>query len=168
MEEALTFGIQFLGAPYVYWKDGMTLGEGPPAWSTDGPPPDKREVFREGLFCCGLVNLMLRHIGKSPPKNPPYDGGTVSYHLRYASQWIPFELHKVQRGDAVFRTFTDEEDQGHIGIALGGPDEPILQCFSWKAGSPKPGVNMDYTLVQSHSGYYYQYIIKAQTLWGTN
>eukprot|EP01124_Arcella_intermedia_P015548 TRINITY_DN22073_c0_g1_i2.p1 TRINITY_DN22073_c0_g1~~TRINITY_DN22073_c0_g1_i2.p1 ORF type:complete len:131 (-),score=19.76 TRINITY_DN22073_c0_g1_i2:169-561(-) len=98
MEEALTFGIQFLGAPYVYWKDGMTLGEGPPAWSTDGPPPDKREVFREGLFCCGLVNLMLRHIGKSPPKNPPYDGGTVSYHLRYASQWIPFELHKVQRG----------------------------------------------------------------------
>lgn len=161
MERAINFGLSLVGAKYCWWYEGA-LGENAPAWNGSGPV-DKRLIFENGLFCAGLINVMLREIGLQPPKNPPYDGGTEAYQLSYPLE--PFDIKKVRRGDIVLRAYTDAEDQGHIALALGGEFDPLLQCFASHKDSTTPGVNINYTLKLSHSGYFYQYIIKREDLW---
>lgn len=160
MERAIRFGESLVGAPYSWWQSGE-LCDDAPAWAGIGPPQVDL-VFHKGVFCAGLVNLMLREIGLPIPLNPPYNGGTAAYGLNYKLH--QFSLTEVRRGDAVFRPFTDTSDQGHIAIALGGGDDPVLQSFA-DAESNSPGVNDSYTVRDSHCGSYYQFIIKREDLW---
>ena len=132
-------------------------------WAVDDVIPPVECVHRNGVFCAGVVNLMLRSIGLPIPKNPPYDGGTQVYELQY--QLVPFDLHTIRRGDAVYRPYTSGTDQGHIGIALGGPDDPLLQSFAESMDTDRPGVNVDYTVRESHCGSFYSYILPREELW---
>jgi hypothetical protein len=162
-EEALVYGMKLRGAPYSFWHGGA-LGEGPPAWASDAPAPSAHHVVERGVFCAGVPNLMLRYVKKPIPKNPPYNGGTGAYGKDYTLH--PFSLAAVRRGDAVFRPYANEEDQGHIAIALGGADDKILQSFAYNASTTRPGCNSDYTLRQSNAGGFYKWIIRAEELWG--
>jgi hypothetical protein len=161
MEKAINFGLRLLGVKYCWWYKGH-LCDDAPAWAGI-LSPDVDLIREKGLFCAGLVNVMLREIGLQVPENPPFNGGTYAYGINYTL--IPFSLCEIRRGDAVFRLYQDTIDQGHIGIALGGANDPLLQCFAFDTESSVPGVNISYTVKESHCGYYYQYIIKREELW---
>lgn len=154
MEKAINYGLSFIGAPYCHWKN-TELKELEPAYN-GSQLVDKQVIFDKGIFCAGLVNLMLTSIGLKIPEYPPWSGGIYSYQMTY--NMYPFDLSCIRRGDAIFRPYQDINDQGHIGIALGNGDEPVLQCF------PAAGVNVNYTVRQSHCGSYYKYIIKREDL----
>lgn len=165
-EQAIRYGLTLRGAPYGWWK-GDELGDKAPAWSGSHRLPKNREmeVTHDGIFCAGLVNLMLREVGGCVPQNPPYSGGTEAYGLAFKEKLSEFSLLDVRRGDCVFRPYLNVGDQGHIAVALGGADDPVLQSFAWNTHSSTPGVNSDFTLRESHSGWYYTFIIKREDLW---
>lgn len=164
MEAALTYGLALVGAPYSWWISGP-LTNNSPAWAIKDKSeiPSKELIFEKGVFCAGIINLMLVSIGLSTPENFPYNGGTEAYGLKYKLD--PFILENVRRGDAVYRPYTNVTDQGHIGIALGGPDDCLLQSFVESINTVYPGVNINYTVRESHCGYFYKYIIKREDLW---
>lgn len=166
MEEAITYGLTLIGAPYHWWTSrDQYLGEGAPAWASDNLPPESNKVITDGLFCAGLINLMRRRIGLCIPQNPPFNGGICAYSYYFDKVIIPFSLEEIERGDILFRKYTDVADQGHIAVALGGQHDPVLQCFSNGIFDTKPGVNIMYSAIESHAGYYYQYIIKHDVFW---
>jgi hypothetical protein len=163
MDKAIAYALNFRGAPYVWWaNEQQNLGEGPPAWAVDRTAPDPLTVRQRGLFCMAVMNLMLRKLGKPVPKNAPYDGGTGAYRLVYGSKMRLFALSEVERGDLLFRPYRSVQDQGHGAVALGGPDEKVLQSFATSFGTTYPGCNTTYTARQSHDGGYYRYLLKAK------
>lgn len=164
-EFAISYAIHLKGAPYCFWVNG-DLSDSAPSWNGCSPPPPYCDIFKNGLFCTGLVNLMLRYLGINVPQNPPWSGGTESYWITFKEKMIPFDISLVRRGDAVYRPYFNVLDQGHIAIAIGnGSDSTLLQCFAWNNNTTLPGVNDNFTLEESHSGWYYTHIIKREDLW---
>jgi hypothetical protein len=163
---AINYGLSFIGTPYTTWCEGP-LDDKSPAWAGIGPLPDSQleEVKTTGMFCAGLINLMLRHIGGVVPTNYPWNGGTEAYYIMYKDKLIPFSIFDVRRGDILFRPYYNVTDQGHIAVALGGINDPVLQSFSWGNNNNLPGVNIDFTLKESHSDGYYMFIIKREDFW---
>eukprot|EP01103_Thecamoeba_quadrilineata_P003933 TRINITY_DN13668_c0_g1_i1.p1 TRINITY_DN13668_c0_g1~~TRINITY_DN13668_c0_g1_i1.p1 ORF type:complete len:269 (+),score=28.38 TRINITY_DN13668_c0_g1_i1:45-851(+) len=162
IEKAIEFGLSLIGTKYCWWRSGSLVDDSAPAWAGDGLP-HRQSIIDKGIFCAGLVNVMLRHIGLKAPTHPPWNGGTYAYGKKFKLH--PFSLDHVRRGDAVFRPYFNTKDQGHIGIALGGKNDYLLQSFAENLKSTSPGVNRLYTVEESHCGYYYQYIIKREDLW---
>lgn len=165
-EKAIHYGLTIRGAPYSRWQSGP-LRDRAPAWAGTGSLPKHRrdELMETGTFCAGLVNLMLREVGGTVPQNPPWNGGTEAFGLAFKEKLHPFSIDDVRRGDAVFRPYFDVQDQGHIAIALGTGDDPVLQSFAWNSQTSEPGVNCDFTLRESHDSGYYTFIIKREDLW---
>lgn len=138
---------------YRLWRTGEDLRQ-PGFWGGDGPPPDPSEVRR--TFCASVPSLGGRAVGVNPPRNGGiYNGGTRAYKLGYGSKMVPFKLDEFRRGDIAFVDFETypRAPQGHIGVALGGPDDPFLQSFPFPGNLN--GLNKYYTLRQSHDGGYY-------------
>lgn len=152
MEEAIIYGLSLIGAPYSPWIDGKELDSGDPAWNDDSNEdlPSRETIFKEGMFCTGLANLMLRKIGKSIPRYDKFNGGIYSYQITY--KLYAFDINNISYGDALFRPYTSFEDQGHIAIVL--DNGKVLQCFF------SDGVNATYTVEESNYNNYYKYIIK--------
>jgi len=46
-----------LGAPYIAWFSGE-MGEGPPAWVSNDPPPPSSVIRNEGGFCAAVPTLL--------------------------------------------------------------------------------------------------------------
>lgn len=158
-ELGIAYGLTFLGAPYTAWLNGPLLENSAPAWAGNGPLPESEQIMREGMFCAGLLNLMLRKVGGSVPEYESWNGGTVAYEIRYKDIMVPFSLDHVKRGDILFRCYSNVVDQGHIAVALGGQDDPVLQaCLP-------SGVNIEYSLKESHNGYYYTHKIEREFFW---
>lgn len=134
---------------YRLWKPGEDLRQ-PGFWGGDGAPPD----YITHTFCSSVPNLAGRVVGVNPPRNGGiYNGGTRAYKLGYGAKMVPFKLSEFRRGDIAFVDFqTSWAPQGHIGIALGGPDDKFLQSFR---GAGEDGLNKTFTLRQSHDGGYY-------------
>lgn len=162
--KAINYGLTLKGAPYCLWS-GDGLSDSSPAWSGSGYPPNNDVIFKNGMFCTGLVNLMLRSLNIQCPQNPPWNGGTMAYWMKFHDKMIIFDIKLIRRGDALFRRYQDINDQGHIAIALGGYNDPILQCFSWGSYTVLPGVNDNFNVRQSHCGWYYTHIIRREDLW---
>ena len=162
---ALSYATQLKGAPYCFWENG-SLSDVAPAWNGCYSPPPYCDIFKNGLFCAGLVNLMLRYLGIHVPHNPPWSGGTEAYGVTFKEKMIPFDIYLVRRGDAVYRPYFHVLDQGHIAIAIGnGSCSKLIQCFAWNNTTTLPGVNDIFTVKESHSGWYYTHIIKREDLW---
>lgn len=166
--QALGYGLELLKnhPTYKWWHDGDDCRK-PGFWGAASVAPPTNTV--RDMFCAGLINLMLRRIGKNPPKNGGiYDGGTRAYMLGYRDVMVPFKLDECRRGDVAFRDFQTGgySDQGHIGVCLGGADDPILQSFSNGYPGVEPGLNKDWTAKQSHDGWYYTYRIPREAIWG--
>jgi len=177
-ERAIEFGMSLCGAPYSRWQSGALCDDTAPAWSVSPSTPLLRdrigEVLKHGASCAGLVNLMLREVRATIPQNPPWNGGTEAYGLHFGlghdsleKRLHPFSLSEVRRGDAVFRPYDSVVDQGHVAIALGGADDRVLQSFANSPEVTTPGVNCDFTLRESHDGWYYTFIIRREDLWDT-
>jgi len=71
----------------------------------------------------------------------------------------PFNLDTIRTGDVLFRPYANVTDQGHLAVALGGPDDPVLQSIS------DCGVTKDFTATQSHDGFYYNHLILREDFW---
>lgn len=122
---AMDYAQSLVGAPYAWWTDSSgPLGEGAPAWAANGPAPDPGQVHRNGVFCAGVANLMLRAIGKGDeiPRNWPYNGGTRAWYNKYADVAEPFNPNKDYPEGTLFirnyQAFPDGStaDQGHVAI----------------------------------------------------
>ena len=72
-----------------------------------------------------------------------------------------FDLDMIRTGDVLFRPYANESDQGHLAVATGGSDCPVLQAIDTH------GVNTDFTAVQSHDGFYYNHLIRREDFWST-
>ena len=159
-DKAIEYGLKLRGAPYSWWfNEQQGLGEGAPAWAVDARAPRPARVRNNGLFCAAVGNLMRRSIGKTVPKNGMYDGGTGAWWLNFTH--VHFDLGKLEKGDVLFRRYRDTKDQGHFAVAMGGANDKILQSY------PDGGCDTRWTARESHSGGYYESIIKAKEWLGS-
>jgi predicted chitinase len=170
MRKGLNYALECRRAPYVWWPQDLDhLPVRSPSWSENSPPPPPEEVIAEGCFCAGVPNLMLRAEGREIPGHyegdEPWDGGVLAYGNYYWDKGViqDFDIDALEEGDLIIRYFdwdrlAAEGDQGHVAVVLNGGY--LLQ--SYDAGGGYPGVNSDAHVVNSHAGYYYEGIIKAE------
>jgi len=144
---------------------------GPGAWAVDRPAPDPNRVDK--VFCAGVIQLGRRRLGLPVTKNVSasiYHGGTRSISDFFGGHLRDFHIGEFRRGDLAFVPFQfrGQDDEGHVGIALGGPDDPFLQSFAWSCATLEPGLNKRYTLRQSHesrAGGFYAKRIPREIVW---
>lgn len=159
INEAISYGKSLIGKPYGWWLGG-NISTGEPMWACNEISPPISEIT--STSCSGLLNLILRHLNitLSHSENGGI-GGTLAYFEYYNKQKfdinnilpksVSFQLDNVlPNGTIIGRNYRDIYDQGNVGIVVDGM---VLQSI------PNIGVNMDYTIRESHSGYYYDYIV---------
>jgi hypothetical protein len=157
--KALDYGQSLIGIPYDYWKGGVNQTNAP-MFAMDGPLPKKSEIVSAN--CAGLINLILRYMGKELPFGENGEiGGTSEYAYYYRNVAVPFDINSpYPKGTLVIRDYKNMDDQGHVAVLLddGGKDSIILQSHVEGTffESTTPGVNSKYTLGESHNGYYYE------------
>jgi hypothetical protein len=106
---------------------------------------------------------MLRFVGKRVPTfgNPYYDGGMRAYWSYFDGFHQSFNVHAVQRGDLLLRHYSDEQNQGHVAVALeDGADALLLQSY-WSHGDGLPGLNKLITVRTSHAVEHYERIVRV-------
>ena len=141
---------------------------GPGAWAVDRPAPEPREVHQ--VFCAGVIQLGRRKLRLPVTKNDAasiYHGGTKSISDHFAGHMRDFRLADFRRGDLAFVPFQlrGKDFEGHVGIALGGPDGAFLQSFARSCRYLEPGLNRNYTLKESHDGGFYTKRIPREIAW---
>ena len=161
IEKALDFGIKLIGTPYGYWKGGACETSAP-MFSNQEPLPKKEDIT--SLNCAGLVNLMLKSIGKEIPYNNDNIGGTSAYYDYYNTKLLNFHINNFYpKGTLLIRRYRNINDQGHLSIILEDKGKNSLVLQSHVEGeflkSNSPGVNSNYTLKESHHEDYYEYIV---------
>ena len=146
VSKAVEYGLSVVGAPYVWWTDGLVPDRGP-AWAEDAPPSSPEEVIVEGCFCAGVPNLLLRAAGEeiSTLGAELYDGGCLAYGEYYSSVAEEFDINaNYEPGTLIGRYFTWNRlvngDQGHVAVVL--EDGYLLQSYDGD-GYGYPGVNTD-------------------------
>ena len=81
MEKAILYDLSLIGASYCEWKSG-NLTEFEPAYNGTNLV-DRQIIFKKGIFCAGLVNVMLTSINLEVPKYYPWNGGIYFYQINY-------------------------------------------------------------------------------------
>jgi hypothetical protein len=115
------------------------------------------------IFCAGVPNLMLRFVGKRVPTfgNDCYDGGTRAYWSYFDGFHQSFNVQAVRRGDLLLRHYSNEQNQGHVAVALGdGADALLLQSYS-SHGDGLPGLNKLISVSTSHAVVHYERIVRV-------
>ena len=155
---AIAYGESLVGTKFAPWTGGP-LQEGAPMWTANAIVPAPALVKSESANAAGLVNLMLRAIGKTLPSDPVAGtGGTGAYARYYANVAKPFDVNLPwPEGTLIGRDYRDVGDQGHLAVVL--RNGKVLQSFASAAGATTPGVNTAYTVIQSHAGHYYEYAV---------
>ena len=156
IEDAINFGLSLVGTPYDYWKGGdiQILA---PMFAINGPCPNKKDIVSAN--CVGLVNLMLRYVGKEIPYDIDTCGGIYAYSQYYKFLKQPFDIQKsYPKGTLLIRNYRNIYDQGHLAVILEdkGRHSKILQSHvegEWFK-STSPGVNTNHTLDESHKSFY--------------
>lgn len=165
--------LQLLGRQYWTWYSGIVpSGEG--MYAVNRPLPSPTMIGR--VNCTGLGNIMRRAAGKIVPTrgNENFDGGVAAYFYCPASfpgvgtlgpgffsgVDVLFNMATAKRwaketgsGVALGRSYVNNTlpGQGHFAVLL--PDGMVLQSI------PLGGVNIDYTIEESHGSGYYQWMI---------
>ena len=158
IKEALDFGVSLIGIPYDYWKGGDNQTTAP-MFAINGPVPDRKKIT--SVNCAGLVNLIIRYVGKELPSKNNGIGGTSQYAYYYRDAAVPFDItYNYPKGTLLIRDYRDINDQGHLAIILDDNGGKALILQSHVEGtffeSNTPGVNNKYTLEESHDGNYYE------------
>jgi hypothetical protein len=140
--------------PYGWWTKGA-VPDGQPAYAINTKLRDRAYYRRRTVFCAGVVNLLLRAVGKRVPTfgNLSLDGGTGAMGSYFRAHAKPFRLSDVQPGDLILDFYVNSTHQGHTGVVLNG--NLFLQSFdgnrSMEGGFNGPGLNKLYTIGQSAS-----------------
>jgi hypothetical protein len=158
---------------YWVWTSG-SVPDGEGAYASNRPLPPAKQLKGQRIFCAGVPNLFRRAAGKSIPTrgNPHYDGGVAAYFYTpafgglgpgfFTGVDVPFNLARAKKwaretrsGVLIGRGYRNNTlgRQGHVAILL--PDGKVLQSFQFGANG-EPGLNTDYTIGKSHSGYFYE------------
>ncbi len=121
---------QLLGAPYVWWREGSTLGDKSPFWSSNDKPPSIDIIHKEGLNCAGFLNLVCRSQGVKIPgvdDSEFWAGGTWFWFrsLNHRSITIS-DANELPSGTILLRDYISENDQGHVGIVIN--KQKIVHC----------------------------------------
>lgn len=158
---ALAYGKSIVGAPFAPWTGGP-LQAGAPMWTASGAAPAPATVKAQSANAAGLVNLMLRAVGKPLPSAPVAGtGGTGAYGVFYEKVAKPFDVNvPYPEGTLIGRKYRDVDDQGHLAVIL--EDGKVLQSFATTSGATTPGVNTTFTVIQSHAGGYYEYAVMPE------
>jgi hypothetical protein len=158
-------------AQYWVWTNGI-IPDGPGAFAYNGPPPPIKRVINGGIFCAGVPNLILRHVGKRVPyrlnnRSPLYDGGIAAYFDGVLGDGYfhdfdrPFNIAAAKRmanrsncGVLIGRPYSGAAlpDQGHVAVVLPAHTDGNNYVLQSNGGD---GLNWTYTIEQSHNGWYY-------------
>lgn len=148
----IRYGKSLVGTPYgVPWKEGdICLGNHGPFWAAEGQPPPAERLHREGVVCTGLINLMCRNEGLTPPfvdAGLSWAGTTDAWWecLREAGALKPYRMDEVYPvGTLLLAPYEGPglEEQGHIGMIV--EDGQFLH--SWLDG----GGSLDTSPAESH------------------
>lgn len=157
------------GMPYYVWPGGG-VPDGQGAYAYNGPAPAHSYLRGKSIFCAAVATLALRLDGKRVPiaqrQSPQYDGGVAAY---FGSPTLPqigagYFTGYTQRFDynralswaretrqivLLGRKYTGVQLANHGHVALLLPSGYVLQS------NYGDGLNWNYTLAQSHAGYYY-------------
>jgi hypothetical protein len=161
-----SYAKSLIGTEYVWWKEGMKMGDAPPFYAKDAPPPPTEEIRKGGLCCTGLINLLRRRAGLPVPgvkEGDEYPGGIPVWHAYLESKKALFPLATntpLTPGMLLLRAYTDEEDQGHVAIVAEGGG--LLHCYPDHLemegrGRHGPGVTLD---AEIHDINYYKFCVK--------
>jgi hypothetical protein len=148
--------------PYGLWTGGIVPPDSP-AWAINGPPPSRSYLALHRIFCAGVPNLMLRFVGKRVPTfgNPHYDGGMRAYWSYFDGFHQSFNVQAVRRGDLLLRHYSNEQNQGHVAVALGDGAEAFLLQSYWSHGDGLPGLNKLISVSTSHAVEHYERIVRV-------
>lgn len=151
---ALAYGRSLVGTRYGWWFSGP-IPKGAPMWAAAGPAPAPATVLAQSANCSGLMNLLLRSVGKSAPGA----GGTGAYGSVYANVAHRFDHTRTSypAGTLIGRYYRDVYDQGHVAVVL--PNGHVLQSYANAFGGTDPGVNARWTVAESDAGYFYEYYV---------
>ena len=162
MEAALAFGQSLVGAPYRAWVPGTVAGwtNAAPFWCGPGPLPTREQIQRDGTCCTGLLNLMLRSVGKGEriPERAGWVGDTSAWGTWFEERGLlrPIATEELERGDLLFRPWSPE-DQGHVAICLG--DGLVIHSYSERGVVVEPWVSL--------GADYYAWRVPAAEIWRT-
>lgn len=167
---ALNYAVSAMGTHYGWWLGGEIPKIGP-AWADDRAAPSLTDVRRTSVFCAGIPNLMLRHVGGyipcdklaiPDPECGQCCGGTGAYGVNYSySKYQKFDLNaSYPPGTLLGRPYYGVHDQGHVAVLLGeGKTAKLLQSYVQPGpGCPPgvepcnkttPGVDSSYTLEEA-------------------
>jgi hypothetical protein len=161
-----TYVDELVGAPYVWWREGMsTLGDHQPFWAQDAPPPPAAHVRANGCNCAGFINLLCRLTGRALPgvaEGNPYAAGTYVWAEHLWPVLEPFDPSaEVAAGTLLLRRYRSPEDQGHVAVIWSsGPVIEQRLAHSYIAD----GVAINDTVAETHYGWadtgYYEYMCR--------
>lgn len=122
-----SYAESLLGVQYRWWHEGDTcLGDQPPFYAADGPPPEAPSE----LNCAGFINCLARFAGRPIPGVAAglwYAGGTYAWYEELAPKCVSIDAATTRPGALLIRRFRDEADQGHLGIVW--IDGRIIHCW---------------------------------------
>lgn len=174
--KAVEYGKSLIGVPYQWWSRGA-IPEKAPMFAVNGQVPPREEIST--CNCAGFVNLMLRYAGKQLPYHQyTGTGGTHAYWHFYNHKGV-LELFDINRaheyptGTLIMRKYRSITDQGHVAVLVNDETtnkQMVLHSItllefmnnSQQDREKNLGVNMKYTLEESHDGYYYDVIIRPE------
>lgn len=155
VQKGIDFGKELIGLPYGWWEGGP-LQKKEPMWAENKKTPETKEI--KSANCAGLLNLIFRHLKIELPHSKKGGiGGTMAYYDYYKKKGVieDFDINKeYPTGTLIGRKYKNVKDQGHVALTVNRQNKTyVLQSFD------KEGVNMKYTLKESHDGGYYQYAV---------
>ena len=174
--EVLEYGKSLIGVPYEWWVRG-TIPHVAPMFALDNPPPHRSEITT--CNCAGFVNLLLRFAGKKIPDHRTAGmGGTIAYWMVYEERGVleKFDIKSSKtypEGTLLLRQYRNSNDQGHVAVLINDIEtqkQMVLHSItllpykdnSQKDRSKNLGINMKYTLEESHDGEYYDAIVRPK------
>jgi hypothetical protein len=157
---ALAYGKSLVGTKYGWWTGGQ-LQPGAPMWTASGAAPSAATVKGQSVNCSGLMNLLLRKVGRAPR------GGTGAYGTDYVKVQKAFDPdRRYPAGTLLGRRYRDPyKDQGHVAVVLENGN--VLQS-SANGGPPSssPGVTITGTPTQFGRNFYEYAVLPQDWLGG--
>jgi hypothetical protein len=161
---------------YWVWVSG-NVPDGEGAYAVNRPLPPVNQLKGQRIFCAGVTNLYRRAARKIIPTrgNANFDGGIAAYWFTsafgglgpgfFSGVDVPFHLATAKKwaresgsGVLIGRTYRNNtlSGQGHVAVVL--PDGKVQQSFQFGPNG-EPGLNIDYTIEESHDGGYYDVMV---------